>query len=123
MGAEPLVHRAGEHIAVHHQRGSAWYTRQVGAFQQETAQDPELGLEQTVGIGGLDRLEGVAAHQLGQRAGLVGRGRHDRSHFAEGDGDAAIGESPGGLRAGQTAADDGGVKSGHSGNSLTNPQS
>jgi len=56
-------------------------------------------------VRGLDRLEGVRADQLRQPIGLVG-GRHsDRAHFLERDGDAPLGERPGGLAPREPAAD------------------
>ena len=59
-------------------------------------------------VGGLDRLEGVAADQLGEAIGLV-RGRHaDGPHFVQGDADAALGQRPGGLAAGEAAPYDSG---------------
>ena len=70
---------------------------------------PQLGLEQPVRVGELDRFEGVAADELGQPVGVVRRRLHRRPHLVQRHPDAALRERPGRLRAGETAADDGGV--------------
>ena len=62
-----------------------------------------------MGVGEVDRFEGVAADQLGQPVGVMGRRLHRRPHLVQGHPDAALRERPGRLRAGETAADDGGV--------------
>ena len=50
--------------------------------------------------------EGVGADELGQGAGLVGGGAGRRAHLVQDDGDAGLGGLPGGLGAGEAAADD-----------------
>ena len=50
--------------------------------------------------------EGIGADQLGQPVGLVRLGLPLGPHLVQHDGDAAAGELPGGLRAGEAAADD-----------------
>ena len=45
-------------------------------------------------------------HQLGAVLGLVRLGRAQRAHLVQHDGDAGLGEVPGGLAAGEAGADD-----------------
>ena len=102
---DALVHEAREDLAIHGERRAARHTRLVGARQQETAEGTQLGLEQAVRVTGVRRFERVAADELGEPVGLV-RGRpHQRTHLVQRDLDAALRERPGGLRAGETAAD------------------
>ena len=107
MRGHPLVHRLGEDLAVHRQRRAARHARHVGAREQHAAERAQLGLEQAVGVGEVDGFEGVAADQLGQPVGVVGRRLDRRPHLVQGHPDAALRERPGRLRAGETAADDG----------------
>ena len=99
----------GEYVAVDGQRRAAGYARQVGARQQEAAKRPQLGLEQAVRVGEIDGLEGVAADELTEPIGAMRRCRHRRTHFVQRYLNAALRQRPGSLRAGETAADDGGV--------------
>ena len=94
-------------VAVYGERGAGRYPRQVGALQQQAAQRPQLGLEQAVRVAELGGFEGVAADELGEPIGLVGRGRHHRAHLVQGDIDPALGERPGRFRPGQPSADHG----------------
>ena len=50
--------------------------------------------------------EGVGADELGQGVGLVGGGADRGAHLVQDDGDAHLGGLPGGLGAGEAAADD-----------------
>src|SRR6185437_10006050 len=65
-----------------------------------------LGFEQTVRVRGFDRFEGVAADELGEAVGLVGRRHFHRAHFMQGYTEASFGERPGGFAAGQPTAHD-----------------
>ena len=108
MRRHALVHRLGEDLAVHGQRRAAGHARRVGAREQQAPQRAQLRLEQAVRVGEIDRLEGVAADELGQPVGVMGRRPHRRPHLVQRHAHAALRERPGRLRAGETAADNGG---------------
>ena len=55
---------------------------------------------------GFDRFEGVAADQLGEAVGLMRRRYPHGAHLVEGHTQPSLGKRPGGLAAGETAADD-----------------
>ncbi len=106
MRLDPLLNQLGENLAVHRQRRATRHPRLVSAGKEHAAQKTELGLEQAVRGGGFHRLEGVAAHQLGEPPGLVGcRARH-RAHLVQRHFHAAFGQRPRGLAPRQAAADD-----------------
>ena len=75
------------------------------------AEQAHLGLEQAVRVGGLGALEGVRADELREPIGLVRFGAADGPHLVHDDVVPALGELPGGLAAGESAADD--VDGGH----------
>ena len=106
MGAHPPLHVVGEGDAVHGERGAARHARGVRRLEHQAPEAPHLGLEQAVRAGELHRLEGIAADELGEAIGLMRRRHADRAHLAQRDRDAALGQRPGGLAAGEPASDD-----------------
>ncbi len=104
---DPLVRQAREHLAVHRQRGAGGHPRLIRDGEQERAEPAQLVLEQAVRVAEVGGLEGVAADELGQAAGLVGRRGHRRAHLVELDVDPPLGEGPRGFRAREPPADDG----------------
>ena len=54
---------------------------------------------------GFDRFECVAADELGEAIGLMGRRHPDGAHLVQRHADAALSERPGGFAAGEAAAD------------------
>ena len=93
--------------AIHGQRGPRGHAREIGRAHDDRPQPPHLLFQQTDGIVQLVAAKRVAAHELRQPVGLVDRGRAHGAHFVEGDANAERGGLPGGLAAGQAAADDG----------------
>jgi hypothetical protein len=106
--AHQLGGALGEHGAVHRERRTAGDARLVGALQEDAAQEPQLGLEQAVRVGGLGALEAVGAHQLGEAVGLVGGGGSHGAHLDQRDAHAALGQGPRGLAPRQPASEHGG---------------
>jgi len=102
-----LVHRLRERHPVHGEGGAARHARGVRRREHDAPEPPHLGLEQAVRVRQFDRFEGVAADELGQPVGLVrGRGAVG-PHLVERDGNAALGQRPGGLAPREPAADHG----------------
>ena len=101
-------------LAVDGERAAAGHPRRVGALEDHAAEEAHLGLEQAVRVGGLGALEGVGADELREPIGLVRFGSADGPHLVHDDVVPALGELPGGLAAGESAADD--VDGGHGGN-------
>src|SRR6185312_8541491 len=77
--------------------------------KEDTAQRSKLSLEQAVGVGEVNRFEGVAADDLCQTIGLVGGGPGAGPHFIQEYLEPSFGERPGRLRAGEASADHGDV--------------
>ena len=105
---DPLRGPAGEDGAVHGEHRAARHPRLVRHAEQQAAEQPQLGLEEAVRVGRFDGLEGVAADQLGEQVGLVGRRGAPGAHLHQRDTHAAFGERPGGFATGEAAADHGG---------------
>jgi hypothetical protein len=104
MGFQLLMGSAGKDVSIHHQSSATRHSSLVSAGEQQTSQLTKLCFEQTVGVAEFGGLEGVAADQLRQAAGLMGRRLVHRPHFVETHLMTAIGESPGGFASGQAAA-------------------
>src|SRR5215213_7056655 len=68
-----------------------------------------------MGVGEVNRFEGITADNLGQAIGLMGGGAGDGEHFAEGYLEPSFSERPGRLRAGEASADHGDVCPGSDG--------
>ena len=69
---DPLVHRFGRRRSRSTASAVPPGTRASSAHgEQDAAQRAQLGLEQAVRVGEVDRFEGVAADELGQPIGLV----------------------------------------------------
>ena len=105
MRLEPRLHRAREHDAIHRERRAAGHARLIRRPQNERAERAHLGLEQPVRVGGVGALEGVAAHELRERLGLVRRGLHDGTHLVHHHIVPALGQLPRGLRPREAATD------------------
>ena len=97
--------RGGERFAVHRQSRACRDPVRLGGGKDQRPKRPHFSFEETAGI--LERFgfQGVAADQLGESVGLVGRRPDRRAHLEETDGDATLRRLPGGLAAGQPAAD------------------
>ncbi len=104
MLADPPIHRARERFAIDHQRAPARHPGLIGTFEEQAAQHSQLGFEQAVRGGELDRFERIGAHQLGKPSGLVRRGHDPGTHLDQGDLDPAFGQGPGRFAASQASA-------------------
>jgi len=83
--------------------------RHRGAARRRDDERPELlhlALQEPGGVVGIVAAQRVAAHQLGEVARLVRRGRTDGPHLMEDDGHAAPRQLVGALRAREPGADD-----------------
>ena len=99
--------RGGEAFAVDRQRAAGRNLMRVGRPHDQRAGAAQLLVEQADGIGlGVVGAERVGADQFGEPVGLVRLGAADGAHLVEDDGNAAPGDLPGGLGAGEAAADD-----------------
>ena len=94
-----------EHDAIDGQRAAAGNPRRVRRLEHDAAELPHLGLEQAVRVRRFDRFEGVAADQLGEAFGLMGRRHADRPHLVQRYTYAPLGEGPGGFTAREAAPD------------------
>ena len=103
------MHRLREELAIDGERTTGRNPGHIRAGEQQASQRTQLRLKQAVCVGELDRFEGVTADQLCKTIGLVRGGLDEGPHLVERDGHAPFRQSPGGFRAGETAADDGGV--------------
>ena len=106
MRGDARAHRGGEDLAVDGERAATGDARVVGALEDHAAEQAHLGLEQAVCVGGLGALEGVGADELRETIGLVRLGAAHGPHLVHDDVVPALGELPGGLAAGEAAADD-----------------
>jgi len=78
----------------------------VAGGHDDRAQPAHLGVQQADSVARpVVGAEGVGADQLGQAIGLVGVGAAHRPHLVQHHGYAGFGDLPGGLGAGQAAAD------------------
>ncbi|OQC34704.1 MAG: hypothetical protein BWX64_02735 [Acidobacteria bacterium ADurb.Bin051] len=105
-GGEGGGHAAGERLPVDGERPAGRHRRGAGGADDERAEPFHLPLEQPGGVVGVVAPQRVAADELGEIAGLVGRRRAFRTHLVEHHRHPAAGELPGALGAGEAAADD-----------------
>jgi hypothetical protein len=105
MRLEPALHGAREHDAIHRERGAARHARLIRRPQNERSERAHLCLEQPVRVRGVGALEGVAAHELRERLGLVRRGLHDGTHLVYRHIMPALGQLPRGFRSREPAPD------------------
>ena len=107
LGLQRLGHRRGEALAVHGQRPARRQLVPIAHGQDQRAQPPHLLVQQAHGVAhGVVGAERVRADQLGQPVGLVRIGAAHRPHLVQHHRHAAPRELPGGLAAGEAAADD-----------------
>ncbi len=84
---------------------AARYGALVRRRQHQGIEQAKLCLQQTVRVGRLLRLEGIAADKLGEIVGLVGRCPRDGPHLVEHGLSAQPGDLIGSLASGQAAPD------------------
>ena len=94
-------------VAVDRERAAGRKLMAVAHLHDQRAGAPHLGVQQADGV----RLrvvgaKGIGADELGEVFRLVRRGHGRRPHLVQNDRNAGLGELPGGLRAGEAAADD-----------------
>ena len=100
-------HGGGKALAVDRQRAAGRHLVGVGRAHDQRAEPPHFGMQQADGIvGGVVGAEGIGADQLGQAIGLMRLGHPHRAHLVQHDAAAGFGRLPGGLGAGEAAADD-----------------
>ena len=98
--------RCGKAVAVHGKRAAGGNLMRVGCRHDQRVGQPHLGMDDADGIaGGVIGAERIGADQFGKPIGLVGGCLADAAHFMQDDRNAGIGDLPGGLRTGKTAAD------------------
>ena len=94
-------------VAVDRERAAGRKLVAVAHRHDQRAGAPHLGVQQPDGVGlGIVGAKGVRADELGEILGLVRRRHRRRPHLVQHDRHAGFGELPGGLRAGEAAADD-----------------
>ena len=97
----------GEGLAVDGERAAGGDGVAVGGGDDEAAGRPHLPVQQADGVLlVVVGAEGVRADELGQAVGLVGEGADHGAHLVQHDRHARLGDLPGGLGAGEAAADD-----------------
>ena len=97
----------GKSVAVDRQRAAGRYLVGVGGAHDQRAQPAHFGVQQADGVvGGIVGAERVGADELGQAIGAMRLGHPLGAHLVQHDGDAGIGDLPGGFRAGEARADD-----------------
>ena len=97
----------GKAVAVDRERAAGRHLVGVGRAHDQRAEPAHLGVQQADGV--VVRVVGaerVRADELGEAVGLVRGGRAQRPHLVQHDRHAGLRELPGGLRAGEAAADD-----------------
>ena len=104
---EPLRYLGGEVVAIDREGAAGRQLVAVAGGQNERAGAAHLLVQQADGV----RLpvvgaERVGAHELGQPVGLVGVRHPDGAHLVQHDGHAGADDLPGGLGAGEAAAND-----------------
>ena len=105
--ASRRVTSAEKPIAVDGERAAGRQLVLVAGRHDQRAGAPHLLVQQADGVGlGVVGAERVGADQLGEAVGLVRFGHAHGAHLVQHDGDAATGDLPGGLAAGEAAADD-----------------
>ena len=107
MGFQRRRHRGGKAVAVDRQRAARRDLVAIRRAHDERAEPAHLLMQQADGIvRGVVGAERIGADQLGIAVGLVRGGRPLRPHLVQRDRHAGLRELPGGLRAGEAAADD-----------------
>ena len=109
VGRQLRRHGGGEGVAVHGQGAACRHLIDVATGHDDRVQRPHLGVQQADGVVfPIVRPEGVGADQFGQAVGLVSVGLHagHAAHLVQDHGHVGLGDLPGGLRAGEAAADD-----------------
>jgi hypothetical protein len=107
VGFERRRHTLREAVSVDRQRAAGRNLMGVALFHDQRAQPAHLPMQLADGVG--ERIvgaEGVGADELGQAFRLVRFGPADGAHLVQDDGDASLGDLPGGFGAGETAAND-----------------
>ena len=104
---ERLGDGRGKTVAVDRERTAGRHLVGVGRAHDQRAEPAHFGVQQADGVvGGVVGAEGVGADELGQTVGAVRLGHPLGAHLMQHDGDAGIGDLPGGFRAGEARADD-----------------
>ena len=99
--------RGREALAIDRQRAPSGHLICIRRAHDERAEPPHFPMDQADGVlVGIVGAERVRADELGQPVGLVGVGAPLRAHLVEDDRHARLRELPGGLGAGESAADD-----------------
>ena len=97
----------GKAVAVDRQRAAGRHLVGVGRAHDQRAERAHLAVQQAdrvvLGVVGAER---VGADEFGEALGLVRGGGARRAHLVQHDRDAGVGDLPGGLAAGEAAADD-----------------
>ena len=97
---------AGELVPVDGERTARGQLVGVGVAHDQGAEPAHLGMQQADGILlGVVGAKRVGADELREPLGLVGGRRADRTHLMHDHGNAAAGDLPGGLGAGEAPAD------------------
>lgn len=104
VAADKFGDIGGEFIPPDCQRAARGQRVFEGRAQDQTAQTLHLIFQDAQRPIRQDAAHRIAAHQLGQIVGNMGRGGPHGAHFVEGDGKAPLGQLPGGLCPGQPAA-------------------
>ena len=107
MARQALGDRAREAVAVDRQGAAGGQAMGIGRRQDQRAGAAHLLMQQADGVVlGIVGAQRVGADQLGAVLGLVRLGRAQRAHLVQHDGNAGLGQVPGGLAAGEAGADD-----------------
>ncbi len=107
VGFEAGGDLGGEGHAVDGERAAGGDGVAVGGGDDEAAGLAHLPVQQADGVLlVVVGAEGVGADQLGEAVGLVGEGADDGAHLVQDHRHAGLGDLPGGLGAGEAAADD-----------------
>ena len=106
MSLEAPCDLRGKYIPVDGQSAASWNLRLIGGLHDDRAAAAHLFMQQTDGIAlPIVGAEGIGAHQFSQTVRVVGVGLADGPHFVEHHRAARLGNLPGGLASGQSAAD------------------
>ena len=97
----------GKSVAVDRQRAAGGHLVGVGGAHDQRAQPAHFGVQQADRVvGGVVGAERIGADELGEAVGAMRLGHPDGAHLVQDDGDARLGDLPGGFRAGEAGADD-----------------
>ena len=104
MVVQRLGDGSGKSVAVDRQRAAGRHLVGVGRAHDQRAQPAHLGMQQADRVvGGVVGAEGIGADELGEAFGAVRLGHPLRAHLVQHDGNAGVGDLPGGFRAGKAA--------------------